>query len=71
MNTLSIDVKWHIKGFSKYAITSDNKIINLRTGKIKKEFLSNYVRSFDLWNDNDKKCRQSINQLRKLSIKAV
>ena len=64
-----LNIKWHIAGFSKYGITDRSEIINLNTGRYKKDFISNGVRSFDLWNDYGIKCRKSINQLRKLAIK--
>lgn len=70
MTHLIIDpIKWQIAGFSKYAITSNSTIVNLKTGRRKKEFLNNGVRSFDLWDDNGQKKRKSIIQLRKLSKK--
>jgi len=64
-----MEIKWKIAEFSKYGITEKSEVVNLKTGRIKKEFLSNGVRSFDLWNDKGMKIRKSINQLRKLAIK--
>ena len=63
-----LNIKWKIKGFSKYGITEQSEIINLKNGRYKKPFVSNGVISYDLWNDENTKCRKSINQLRKLAI---
>jgi hypothetical protein len=72
MNDLVIDiVKWNIRGFSRYGITEKSEVVNLQTGRYKKEFVSNGVRSYDLWDDGGKKCRKSINQLRKLAVNVV
>ena len=59
------DLKWRIKGFENLAITSSGKIINTRTGKIKKRCVNGW--SIGYWLDSNTFKR--LEDINKIAIK--
>ena len=59
------DLKWRIKGFENLAITSCSKIINTRTGKIKKRCVNGG--SIGYWLNS--KTFKRLDDINKISIK--